>query len=659
MCGIAGFFYFDGNRSAETSVIHRMTDSLYHRGPDHGDYYICDSLALGHRRLSVIDLSGSANQPLCNENATVWTVFNGEIYNYRDLRQELKNKNHIFKTNSDTEVIVHGYEEWGLSCFEKFDGMMAVAIYDKPGEKLILAKDRFGKKPLYYTLQNGIFAFASELKALKHHPQLKTVLSRLAIERYLAYEYVPTPDTIYEDILKLDAGQYLVVSLSGNNCPGISPKTYWSLRFEPKLEISLEEAGHTFRDLLVKAVEKRLISDVPLGVFLSGGIDSSSIVWAMAQVRAATSIESFSIGFEEKSFDESTYAQRVAHHFGTRHHTKVFDAGTLLKTIPEVVRFLDEPFADASILPTYLLSKFTREQVTVALGGDGGDELFAGYDPFVAHKIARIFERLPVPVLKLARWISRQLPVSDKNMSLDFRLRHFMKGFSLALKGNPELRSQVWLGAFGAHQLASYFGGKFAFTDIYKPTLSRVNETLDDMDRLSHIYLKTYMHDDILVKVDRASMMNSLEVRSPFLDTRLAEFVAKLPVGYKMRGLKTKYLIKHAMKGYLPDLVLDRPKKGFGIPLSKWLRRELSPQVIKDIKILSAQLPDSFSESVLLKIASNHFKGTSDARKELWSLMMLSEVCFRNSSAHHKSAKDTKERLTETTDCTDYTNEHG
>lgn len=631
MCGIAGFFYLDNKQTAEMSIIQRMTDSLSHRGPDTNGSYIDGNLALGHRRLSIIDLSDNANQPLCNEDAAVWTVFNGEIYNYHELRQKLKNKNHIFKTDSDTEVIIHGYEEWGLSCFEQFEGMMAVAIYDKSQKKLILAKDRFGKKPLYYTLQNGIFAFASELKALKQHPYVKTTLSHLAVERYLAYEYVPTPDTIYENIFKLDAGQYLTVSLQCAIPPEITPKSYWELNFEPKLEISLNEASRTFRNLLIKAVEKRLMSDVPLGVFLSGGIDSSSIIWAMAQIRKAASIESFSIGFEEKSFDESIYAQRVAGYFGTNHHVKTFDANALLKVIPEVVKFLDEPLADASILPTYLLSKFTRERVTVALGGDGGDELFAGYDPFVAHKIANIFEHLPESAIRIAKWISHHLPISDKNMSLDFRARHFMKGFSPYLKGNPELRSQVWLGAFDGDRLTSHFNGKFTLSDIYKPTLSRINENLHNIDRLSHIYIKTYMHDDILVKIDRASMMNSLEVRSPFLDTQLAEFVARLPVHYKMRGLMTKYLMKHAMKGHIPDFVLNRPKKGFGIPLSKWLRKELANQLKESLNSLSTQLPDIFNKQELNRIISNHVNRIGDARKEIWSMMILNKVCFSNS----------------------------
>ncbi|MDR4509200.1 MAG: asparagine synthase (glutamine-hydrolyzing) [Candidatus Brocadiaceae bacterium] len=628
MCGIAGFFYLDNKRVAETSFIQQMTESLSHRGPDNRNYYRDNTVALGHQRLAVIDLSVFANQPLCNEDATVWTVFNGEIYNYRELRQKLKSRNHTFKTNSDTEVIVHSYEEWGLSCFDKIDGMMAVALYDKPGKKLILAKDRFGKKPLYYTLQNGIFAFASELKALKKHPHIKTTLSQRSVERYLAYEYVPTPDTIYENIFKLDAAQYLVVSTQGEKLSALSPVTYWNVPFEPKLDISLDEACGSFKELFIQAVEKRLISDVPLGVFLSGGIDSSSIVWAMSQVREAASIKTFSIGFEEKSFDESQHAQEVAAYFGTNHHSKIFDVNTLLKIMPDVLGFLDEPIADASILPTFLLSQFTREYVTVALGGDGGDELFAGYDPFIAHKIANVIELLPGPILKFGRWLSCQLPVSEKNMSFDFRARHFMKGFSAALKGSPELRNQVWLGAFGMDQLASCMNSAFTWEDIYRSTLTRTNKGLHEIDRLSDIYIKTYLHDDILVKIDRASMMNSLEVRTPFLDTQLAEFVARLPVQYKMRGLETKYLLRHAMKDLVPDFVLSRSKKGFGIPLSKWLRKELLSQSKEAIRALHVQMPDIFRQDELNKIISRHVNRKSDCRKEIWSMMMLRSICF-------------------------------
>ena len=510
--------------------------------------------------------------------------------------------------------------------------MMACAIYDKNNRELILAKDRFGKKPLYYTLQNGIFAFASEIKALQKHPDIDFVLNKDSVLRYLVYDYVPTPASIYEDVFKLGAAQYLIISTEFSELKDsgvkLIPKTYWRLEFEPKWECSLEEGERKFRDLFVKSVEKRLVSDVPIGVFLSGGIDSSAVTWAMAQIMDAAKIDTFSIGFKEKSFDESNYAEQVADYFGTNHHKKIFDAVSLLDTIPVIEEMLDEPFADASILPTYLLSKFTRDFVIVALGGDGGDELFAGYDPFVALKIAKYYEKLPSPVIRFSKWAAHHLPVSDKNMSAGFRANHFLKGFYPELKRKPELRNQVWLGAFSYRDMP--FNGKKlpALEVVYIPTLSNVDESLTDIDRLSNSYISTYMHDDILVKIDRASMINSLEVRSPFLDTELAEFVARLPVNFKMRGLRTKYLLKNAMKGLLPDFVLERSKKGFGIPVSQWLRNELAVQTKIKLKILTNQLPGYFSKNLLEKLYSDHIDLRADFRKELWSMSMLGAIAF-------------------------------
>lgn len=627
MCGIAGYFYLDQEHTAEQALIQNMTDTLAHRGPDNGNYYLDGNVALGHRRLSIIDLSESANQPLCNEDQNVWVVFNGELYNFVGLRQELEKKGHHFRSRTDTEVIVHGYEEWGLECFKHFDGMMAVAIYDRNKKQIVIAKDRFGKKPLYYTLRNGVFAFASELKALIAHPAIEAKISSRAIERYLAYEYVPTPETIYENINKLDAAQYAVISTQGNAPVELKIHNYWELKFEPKLDISIDEACSQFRELLIKAVEKRLVSDVPLGVFLSGGIDSTSITWAMAEVTEAKNIQTFSIGFREKSFDESDYARQVADYFGTHHRSKIFNVNTLLKNLPEIIRQMDEPLADASILPTYLLAKFTRKYVTVALGGDGGDELFAGYDPFIAHQIANVVEHLPQSVLNSIRWFANRLPISDKNMSFDFRMRHFMKGFIPELKGKPELRNQAWLGPFEPGRYLKPRNGHLSLTEIYRPTINRTNTWLKDVDRLSNIYIKTYMHDDILVKIDRASMMNSLEVRNPFLDTQLAEFAARLPVHFKIKGLSTKHVMKRALRGYVPDSILRRNKKGFGIPLSKWLRNELTGESRTLGQKLPEQFPHIFNRAEINNMVSGHQQGSLDARKEIWSMMMLTKVC--------------------------------
>ncbi len=627
MCGITGFFYLDHGRSAERDQIKAMTDTLVHRGPDFGDIFVSGNLALGHRRLSIIDLSTAARQPLANEDSTVWTVFNGEIYNFKQLRIQLEKYGHIFRSAGDTEVIVHAYEQWGVKCFEKFDGMLATAIYDSQQQKLILAKDRFGKKPLYYTMQNGIFAFASEIKALKQHRDIKSELSTLAIERYLAYEYVPTPISIYAQIQKLDAGEFIEIELSAAANQKLQPRRYWSLEFEPKLDISKANAQTKLRELLIKAVEKRLVSDVPLGVFLSGGIDSSAIVWAIAQLREAASIQTFSIGFDDSSFDESRYASQVARYFGTRHREKKFTGDDLLKVLPKVAELLDEPFADPSILPTYLLAQFTRQYVTVALGGDGGDELFAGYDPFIAQRLAQFLELIPPPAIKWLQAVADRLPFSDKNMSWEFRLRHFLKGFSPETLHQPELRNQIWLGPLSLEKFNRNYNGKLSYSRVYAPTLAKINPGLANIDRLSSSYINTYLHDDILVKIDRAAMFNSLEVRSPFLDKDLAEFVARLPVNYKMRGLKTKVLLKESLSGQLPDFVIQRSKKGFGIPLTKWLRQDLADSTRTALFNLTRSMGDLVTTQNVTTMIEQHQSGQSDHRKEIWELFMLNEVC--------------------------------
>lgn len=621
MCGIVGFFYSNSDHLAERKVIRRMTESLAHRGPDHQDVFTDRNVALGHARLAVLDLSPEANQPMSNEDGSIRIDFNGEIYNYRDLRTQLIQSNHQFKSNSDTEVIGHAYEEWKTDCFKKFDGMFACAIYDRRKRKLILARDRFGQKPLYYTCQTSLFAFASEIKALKWHPELKFDIDHQALSQYLCYEYVPTPKSIYQRIKKLEPASYLEVSIGNSQSASVNPKKYWQLHFSPKIEISENSAKEKFKDLFIKAVEKRLISDVPLGVFLSGGIDSSAIVWAMSELMDPSQIESFSIGFKEKSFDESDYAQVVADHFGTRHYAQLFTIADLRDTIPEVLALLDEPFADPSVFPTYLLSKFTRQHVTVALGGDGGDELFAGYDTFIASKFAPIVEKFPKQMLNLARWIADQLPVSDRNMNWPFRLQHFLKGFQNETSGMPELRNQLWLSAFTHHNLP--LNTSVNWEELFSPTLKYNGNGLHNIDRLSRSYINTYMLDDILFKIDRASMMNSLEVRSPFLDKDLAEFIARLPSTLKMKGLDTKYLFKSAMGSHLPKSILKRSKKGFGIPVAKWIRDELKDELRQAINTFTAQFGEDGQDDYLQNIFNEHINRKTNHQKKLWNIYMF------------------------------------
>jgi len=581
MCGITGYFG-QGNQG----ILGSMTDALYHRGPDDKGFYCERNIGLGHRRLSIIDLSAVGRQPMANETGDIWLAFNGEIYNYQDLRKQLKGQ-HNLKSQTDTEVIIHLYEELGENVFSQLSGMFAIALYDKQKNKLILARDRFGKKPLYWArlaARQGRFGqtliFASELKSFFRHPDFKKELNLEALDKYLTYEYVPTPHSIFKGVYKLEPGTYLVYD--GHN---IIKQRFWDISFQPN-NLSFDQAKLELDKRLDQATCSRLMSDVPLGIFLSGGIDSSTIAY-YAQKNSQTKIKTFSIGFKEASFDESNYARQVAQHLGTEHHEQILSADDLLKFLPKVADLLDEPLADASIIPTYLLSKFTREKVTVALGGDGGDELFCGYDTFLAERLGAWYEYWPFKtmVAKLAE----ALPTSFNNISFDFKIKKFLSGFDYSKK----YRHQVWLGSFADKQKQKLFSPDIKQSLSSANTFSDIDNYLSQLgdknyyNQLIYLYLKTYLMDDILVKVDRASMFNSLEVRAPFLDWPLVDFINGLPLDYKFRGRQSKYILKKLMEDKLPKEVVYRPKKGFGIPIAEWLTKQVRPLMLE---LLSASV---------------------------------------------------------------------
>lgn len=621
MCGIAGY-YGRGNEE----VLKAMATAIKYRGPDDEGYYIDGAVGLAHKRLSIIDLSSQGHQPMADESGNVQVIFNGEIYNFEDLRETIKSK-HTFKGHSDTEVIAHLYEDIGQEVFSKLEGMFAIALYDKKEGKLILARDRMGKKPLYYGIFEGTLIFGSELKALIQHPLFERKLDVVSLNKYLQYEYVPTPHTIFKNVYKLEPGHYAV--FDGSN---LLKTRFWNIPIEQLNEenLSTRDLVSRFDTLLNDAVKKRLASDVPLGVFLSGGIDSSTIAYyaqKIAEERSLPAVKTFSIGFKEDSFDESKFARSVAAHLGTEHHEKILSAGDSLSIIPKIIDELDEPMSDPSIIPTYLLSQFAKENVTVALGGDGGDELLSGYDTFIADKLASAYEVVPFPLRKyFIEKIVPLLPVSSKNMSFDFRAKKFISGFY----GDKRYRNQRWLGAFNKSERAALFK-----SGIWQD-LRDVNE-FDDIDRyvselnindydkeLTYIYLRMYMMDNVLVKVDRASMYNSLEVRSPFLDTDVVRFLVNVPKRLKLRGFTSKYLLKKLMDGKLPHDVINRKKKGFGIPLSKWLNNEL--KALCESALSSAEISSQglFNPEYVEKLKQDHFSGASDNRKQLWNLMIFS-----------------------------------
>ncbi|NQT46728.1 MAG: asparagine synthase (glutamine-hydrolyzing) [Candidatus Omnitrophica bacterium] len=626
MCGICGYINREKNNFVEERVLRAMMETLKYRGPDDHGLFIDKNVGLGFRRLAIIDLV-SGNQPIFNEDGTVAVVFNGEIYNFPEIRRELSSR-HNFKTNTDTEVIVHLYEEMGDQLLHRLNGMFAFAIWDSKEGRFFCARDRMGQKPFYYILKNGTFAFASEPKALLLHPAVSKEIDPVSLRKYLAYEYVPSPHTIFKDIKKLPAG----FKLNLGSDFSLKVERYWKPDLKPFKESFKDNSEREefycqrIRELLKSSVERRLISDVPLGAFLSGGIDSSSIVSFMSELMDPKDIKTFSIGFQESSFDESSYAKRVANHFGTDHKEKILDKKEMFNILIEIIEKLDEPFADASIVPTHLLSKFTREHVTVALSGDGGDELFCGYPTFQAHKLAAYYRRLPRFLHEnVIKRIVERLPVSTSNMSFDFRAKQFLSGVDYA----PHIRQQAWLGSFSPPSQRELLrqGREPEIEDryIYEDIEQNMNdfEELGDMDKIIYLYTRFYLQEDILMKTDRASMFCSLEARAPFLDVELVEFVNSIPEEFKIRGFTTKYILKKAMRQNLPQGIADRPKKGFGMPVADWFKGDLNDKLRQVLSKEELNHHNFFNYPYIKNLIEDHLSGRRDNRKQLWTLFVF------------------------------------
>lgn len=608
MCGVAGFIG-QGN----LDDLKRMTKALAHRGPDGEGLkaFEADGAFLGHRRLSIVDIDGG-HQPMSNEDATVWVTFNGEIYNHAALRAELRDKGHTFASDhSDTEVLVHGWEEWGDALPQKLNGMFAFAIWDGRQKMLFLARDRFGEKPLYWGRTNDVFLFASELSAFSSHRSFKPALDPLSLKKYFAHGYIPAPNAIYRNTQKLQPGHWLKLE------PGKAPtiQAYWRFHIEPATNPpSLNEAAEEVRTLLLRSVERRLMSDVPLGVFLSGGVDSSAAVAAMCQLRGPESVNSFCIGFNEPTFDESAHAQAMADSVNCHHHANILDMNAAHDLIGEVLVHMDEPLADGSLLPTYLLSHFARQRVTVALSGDGGDELFGGYDPFKALKAAGLYHAvMPKFAHKAARRLADLLPKSGANMSLDYKIRRTLQGLDFG----PELWNPVWLAPLEPSDIEDLFNEPVHTDELYSEVLALWSRTdhLGVVDKTLEFFSNFYLPDNILTKVDRASMQNGLEARSVFLDNDLVDFVRTLPSSYKFDGLNQKVVLKKALEGLVPQSILDRPKKGFGIPLMAWMRN-------LPLNADGSQSAGLSIESITSRI-QKHQIGKEDHRLFLWAWTAL------------------------------------
>ena len=619
MCGLCGVLNLDGGTPVDREALAAMTATLQNRGPDDLGYYLEGPAGLGHRRLSIIDLE-TGHQPLANEDKTIWIVYNGELYNYPEIRANLVKAGHRFATTSDTEVIVHAYEEYGADCVKALNGMFAFAIWDSRKRSLLLARDRLGIKPLYYARLPRCLLFGSEVKALLAHPDFERRLDPAALNLYLSLEYVPTPHSIFAGVSKLPPGHFLMVE--GDNT---RLERYWDLRLdhsEPRTNRTVAECAGEVRRLLYDAVKMELIADVPVGVLLSGGIDSSAV--AAMMTRASTRpVQSFSVTFDDPSFDESSHARLVARHLGTEHHEFPLPAATALNTLPEIMAGLDEPLGDSSIIPTFCLSRFTREHVKVALGGDGGDELFGGYSTLQAHRLADYYQRLAPRWLRnlVEPWVLEKLPVSFDNLSFDFKMRRFLRDYTLP----PVVRHHRWLGSFTAEEKAGLLTpaastGRGGVGRLVTE-LARQSRARDPMNQVLYCDLKLYLEGDILVKVDRASMANSLEVRVPLLNRLLVDYAAHLPHSFKLRGLTTKFLLKEALKGILPESILTRGKKGFNAPVARWFAGPLKPLLEDLLSRERLKRQGLFQPDYVATLIREHQARYRDHRKLLWTLV--------------------------------------
>jgi len=617
MCGICGKINFN-SQPIDEQLLQKMTKVLNHRGPDDEGIYIKDNVGLGHTRLKIIDLSTAAHQPMSNEDGTIWIVYNGEIYNFQELRKDLLEKGHIFRSKSDTEAIIHLYEEYGIDCVKFLRGMFAFAIWDDNIKRLFLARDRVGKKPLNYAIKNGSLIFASEIKSILQDSDFPREVNLKALDLYLTYQYVPAPETIFSGIKKLPPAHILVLE-NGK----IKIERYWQISYKNSLKMKEEEYCERILELFTEACRIRMVSDVPLGAFLSGGIDSSAVVSIMSKI-SSLPVKTFSIGFKEESFNELRYARKIVRLFKTEHHEYIVKPDAL-EVLPKLIWHFNEPFADSSSLATYYLSKITRQEVTVALNGDGGDELFAGYERYTANKIANIYSLIPRFLRKGISSVVQYLPESTNK-------KDFIKGFKKFTKGgyfSKEKRYACWMSIFDnalkdnlySQDLKNRLKGINSWdyiSDAYKQS-----DTKDFINTILFVDTLTYLPNDLLVKVDITSMANSLESRSPFLDHKLMEFAATIPSNLKVKGLTNKYILKKAFSSILPKDILHRKKSGFGVPVGSWIKNELKDYTYGILLNQRCIKRGYFNEQTIKRILDEHSLGKVDHGHRIWSLINL------------------------------------
>ena len=617
MCGICGVVSSHNQEALDQFVLRRMCQALYHRGPDDHGYYADSYAMLGARRLSIIDLV-TGNQPVTNEDQSVWVVFNGEIYNYREVRTRLEASGHVFRSQGDTEVIAHAYEQYGVRCVEHFNGMFALAIWDKRHRRLFLARDRIGIKPLYYWSSQTQIVFGSELNAIVTHPAVPMEIDPIALDYFLTLEYIPGPRTIFRGICKLPPGHCLIFQ-DGS----LKIERYWDIAPQalPQDEQGCQEA---LAELIKDSVQKRLVSDVPLGAFLSGGIDSSTVVAFMSQA-SSSPVKTFSIGFEDESYNELPYARQVATSFGTEHHEQRMSPD-IAALAEQLAGHLDEPLADFSIFSTYLVSQMASQFVKVVLSGDGGDEVFGGYDTYVAQNLDGYYRLLPDSLRKkVVPGLLKLIPPQPAKKGLVNKAKRFVEG-SVYPGSLQHARWMLFLDEGDKQTLYQPEWRNLLNGDQATALLKNLFKTASRWDSLAqqqYVDIKTYLADDILTKVDRMSMAVSIEARVPLLDHRIVEFALNLPPHMKLHRGRTKIILRNTMKGILPENVLTKPKQGFSIPLKNWLRGPLRPLLTDLLSGDCIRRRGFFDPETVSAWVEEHLEGRANHSHRLWALMMF------------------------------------
>jgi asparagine synthase (glutamine-hydrolysing) len=621
MCGICGVLHFNGQHPS-VDVVSCMTESLRHRGPDGRGIHVDSEIGLGHRRLAIIDLSPDGKQPMSNEDGTLWITYNGEIYNFVEIRRELQQMGYIFRTQTDTEVILKAYENWGVDCLSRFNGMFAFALWDTTLGRLWLVRDRLGVKPLFYCHRPDRLLFGSEIKAILCDPIIERRINLTALHHYLSLNYMPAPYSLFDGIYQLLPGHYLLIYNDGR----YKEESYWDVSYMNKRHESEQELLANFDYELSRAIERHLVSDVPLGAFLSGGVDSSTIVYWMAK-QQENPITTFSIGFEDNSYSELYYAQQVADACCTDHHTKIVTPDAI-EILPRIIWHAEEPTADSSMLPLYYLAQMAREKVKVALSGDGADEIMAGYETYQAYYWAHLYRKIPSFIRQhLIRSIVEKLPISYAKVSVDFKLKQFVRGAEL----DPDASHAYWRISFDEAMKFDLYTTdvrqallEIDTIELYRQIFAQTDAT-QSLERMLYVDTRFYLPNDMLVKIDRMTMAHSLEARVPFLDYRLVEFIATIPVQFKLKGWKQKkYLLKRSLDQHLPQAEPWRKKQGFNVPIGKWFLKELRDFTGDHLSPQQIQRMGLFRPEQVIQLFNEHITGKQDNSHQLWGLLCLS-----------------------------------